>query len=162
MYYDAVIFKTEEEVRNFMTSSEFDYRKTLVIESVENEKLPKSPPGDSLSKNSVKIAEYSLNTIKIDVETEADGLLYLSEVYYPAWNAYVDGNRVKILKTDFCMRSVPVSKGIHKVELRYESDVFATGKKISLLTLMLFVISVPLSVYFNRKQKNHKGDENTG
>jgi uncharacterized membrane protein YfhO len=60
------------------------------------------------------------------------------------------------------MRSVPVTKGRHKVELRYESDVFAAGKMISLLTLMLFVISVPLSVYFNRKQKNQKVDENTG
>ncbi|MCI0473898.1 MAG: YfhO family protein, partial [Ignavibacteria bacterium] len=154
MYYDAVEFNSEDEVRNFMASPEFDYRKTLAIESNDNLVLPKSAQGDSLPKNIVKITEYSLNTIKIDVETEADGLLYLSEVYYPAWNAYVDGNNVKILKTDFCMRSVPVTKGKHKVELRYESDVFAKGKTITMLTLVLFILSIPLSVYFNRKQKS--------
>jgi hypothetical protein len=162
MFYDAVKFNTEDEVKNFMTSNEFNYRKTLAIESFDNIVLPESASGDSIPGNSVKIREYSLNTIRIDVETESDGLLYLSEVYYPAWNAYVDGNKVNILKTNFCMRSIPVTKGQHKVELRYESDVFANGKIITMITMILFILSVPLTIYFNRKQKSHRYDENSG
>jgi hypothetical protein len=163
MYYDAVKFNSEDDVKNYMSSSGFDFRKTLAIEDKDEIVLPKSAPGDSiLPINSVKITEYALNSIKIEVDSEADGLLYLSEVYYPAWSAYVDENKVKILKTDFCMRSVPVIKGKHTVEFKYESDTFATGLKITMLTSILFIISIPLAILIHRKQKKRKSDENPG
>ena len=153
MFYDAVKFNTEEEVKNFMISPGFDYRRTLAVEDKDNPILPNSEPGDSIPKNSVKIIDYSLNTIKIDVDTDTDGLLYLSEVYYPAWTAYIDGKNVKILKTNYCMRSVPVDKGKHLVELRYESDAFASGLKITLITSILFIISIPLTLLIHKKKK---------
>jgi len=162
MFYDAVLFNSEDEVKNYMSSAAFDYRKTLAIEDKDNLILPKSLPGDSIPRNTVKLTEYSINTIKIDVDTESDGLLYLSEVYYPAWTAYVDGNQVKILKTDFCMRSVPVTKGKHIVELNYESDSFASGMKITMITLIMFVVSVPVTVLIHSKQKKQRSDENPG
>ena len=156
MFYDAVRLSSDSLVKDFMTRKDFDYRKTLVIEDREDLTLPKHNPTDTLPVSSTaKITEYSLNNIKVDVETPVDGLLYFSEVYYPAWKAYVDGNPVKVLKTDYCMRSVLVGKGKHVVEMKYESDSFWTGVTYSLISLGLLVILLPLLIFVSKRHKNN-------
>jgi uncharacterized membrane protein YfhO len=101
-----------------------------------------------------------LNYIKVDVDTPLDGLLYFSEEYYPAWKAYVDGKPVKIFRTDFCMRSIPVEKGKHLVEMRYESDSFKSGLTFSLISLGLFVVLFPIMIIVSSKKNSYKGNAN--
>lgn len=153
MFYDAVRFSTPEEVKGYMEARGFNYRRTLAIEDKETLNLPKLTPGDSVPKNEVKVTEHGLNGMKVEVDTPSDGLLFFSEVYYPAFKAYVDGKPVKILKTDYCLRSVPVEKGKHTVEMRYESDTFRTGLTITLIISGLFVIMLPATIFFKKKGK---------
>ncbi len=68
--------------------------------------------------------------------TGAPGLLMLSEVYYPAWKAYVDGEPAPLYRADHLFRAVPVPAGEHTVELRYESRSLRVGTAISLLTVL--------------------------
>jgi hypothetical protein len=159
MFYDAVKFNTAEEVNAYMGGKEYNYRRTLAIEDNDNIKLPKLGTSDSIPQNTAKITEYGLNGMKVDVETPKDGLLFFSEVYYPAFKAYVDGKPVKILKTDFCLRSVPVEKGKHSVEMRYESDTFRTGLTLTLISSGLFILLLPVTIFFGKKGK--KTDEHT-
>lgn len=153
MFYDAVKFGASADVKNHMEAKGFDYRRTLAIETKDNVSLPKLNPQDSVPVNSAKIMEYGLNGMKVEVDTPADGLLFFSEVYYPAFKAYVDGKPVKILKTDYCLRSVPVEKGKHVVEMRYESDTFNTGFTITMIFSGLFIIALPASIFLKKKGK---------
>jgi uncharacterized membrane protein YfhO len=73
-------------------------------------------------------------------------LLVLSEVYYPAWKAYVDGSPVPVHVADGLLRSVPVPEGEHAVELRYESWTLRAGMAISLLTAAALVSLVATAV----------------
>ena len=57
----------------------------------------------------------------------ADGLLVFSEVYAKGWNAYVDGEKVDILRTNHTFRGVPVTAGEHTVELKYEPIELRVG-----------------------------------
>jgi hypothetical protein len=160
MFYDAVKFLKEDEVKNYMGQKEFNYRRTLAIEDNEDLKLPKLNPADSIPVNSANIYEYSLNYIKVDVDTPQDGLLYFSEEYYPAWKAYVDGKPVKIFKTDYCMRSIPIEKGKHLVEMRYESDSFKSGLTFSLISLGLFAVLFPIMIIVSNRKNSFKGNAN--
>jgi hypothetical protein len=160
MFYDAVKFIKEDEVKNYMGQKDFNYRRTLAVEESEDVKLPRLNPTDSIPVNSANIYEYSLNYIKVDVDTPSDGLLYFSEEYYPAWKAYVDGKPVKIFKTDYCMRSIPVEKGKHLVEMRYESDSFKSGLTFSLISLGLFVVLFPIMIVISNKKNSFKGNAN--
>jgi uncharacterized membrane protein YfhO len=74
--------------------------------------------------------------MEIETSTDADGLLVTSEVYYPGWNAYVDGERVEVERANFLFRAVPVPAGEHTVELRYESRSLRAGILISFLTTL--------------------------
>jgi uncharacterized membrane protein YfhO len=63
--------------------------------------------------------------------TSAAGLLVISEVYTDGWNAYVDGQKEDILRTDHALRGVPIAAGDHTVELKYEPQSLQTGMMIS-------------------------------
>ena len=69
----------------------------------------------------------------------APGLLVLSETYYPAWKAYVDGRPARLYRADHLLRAVPVPAGEHAVELRYESVTLRVGITISLVTGAIFL-----------------------
>ena len=66
-------------------------------------------------------------------------MLVLSEVYYPAWKAYVDGERVQIYRADHLLRAIPVPNGEHTVELRYESWSLRVGVAVSLIAYVALV-----------------------
>lgn len=147
MYYDYKVLTDEETLKNYMSSDEFNYRKTLALE--------KEPPAfsrDTAIEGTAKVTNYSPNKIDIEVETPQNGLLYLSEVYYPAWKAYIDGKPTEIFRTDYCMRSIMVEKGKHNVQFIYESDTFETGKKISILSGIIFLGGFGFSIYQLRKK----------
>ena len=55
----------------------------------------------------------------LDVSPEADGLLVVSQPFYPGWRARVDGEPVPIYRVDYLLQGVPVGAGARRVELTY-------------------------------------------
>ena len=123
--------------------------------------MPKLNHNDSIPVSNIKILGRNINSIKVEVDTPEDGLLYFSEVFYPAFKSYVDGKQSEILKVDYCMRAVLIPKGKHIVEMNYESDSFDKGVLYSIITLLLLVVSVPVTIVFPRKRKSAVSDESS-
>ncbi|MGB9696805.1 MAG: YfhO family protein [Ignavibacteria bacterium] len=146
MFYDAKIFNTADSValRNYMQSESFDYRKTLVVETENNEtfQLPQVVDSTKLPSNDIRIISYSENEIKVQVKTDENGFLFFSEVFYPAWKAYVDGGLRPIYRADYCERAVYLEKGTHIVEMKYESDTFKQGLLLSLNLLWINLLGI--------------------
>ena len=59
-------------------------------------------------------------------------MLILSEVYYPAWHAYVDRQPTQLYIADHALRGIAVPAGAHTVEIRYESLSLNVGLAITL------------------------------
>ncbi len=151
MYYDVKVYKDEEQLKKYMSSQEFDYRKTLVIEKdIPDSQFPVLD-SNSLVNSDVKMTNYSLNRIEFDVNTSENGMLYLSEVYYPAWKAYIDGKETEIYRADYCMRAIYISKGNHKVVFEYDSDIVKSGSKISFAFTGIWIIGLAVSIIRYRK-----------
>jgi uncharacterized membrane protein YfhO len=83
-------------------------------------------------------------------------LLFLSDIYYPGWNAYVDGVKTAMYRADYAFRAVPVKKGNHTVELRYEPESFEIGKDVSLAALFVIIVLLGFSVYRRRVYEKNK------
>ena len=79
------------------------------------------------------VEEYGTNDIKLKTSSGTGGLVVLSEVYYPSWKAYVDGQPAEVYATDQLLRSVAIPAGDHEVELRYESQALEVGIMISVI-----------------------------
>ena len=85
----------------------------------------------------------------------------MSEVYYPAWKAYVDGEPVSLYRTNYLFRGVPVPEGEHTVELRYESATLRLGTALSLFTGLICVVLVAANAA-RRWRRSAVGNESTG
>jgi hypothetical protein len=100
------------------------------------------PPLDEApgSSDQVAIVEYSPETVRINVKTSAAGLLVLSDVMYPAWQARVDGTPAKIYVADEALRAVAIPAGPHTVEFQYNSAALPLGAAITGLTVFILAI----------------------
>jgi hypothetical protein len=74
--------------------------------------------------------------IALDVTTDQPCFLVLGELYYPGWQATLDGQQVPILRADGVLRAVAVTAGSHQVRLAYRPASVRWGAVISLLTLL--------------------------
>ena len=103
MRYAVHVVKNEEELLSYLKSPEFDHQTTAVLEKDPGRSFPSLPSSPAWRAN---IVGYRNNNIALDVETAENGLLVLSEIYYPGWKAYVDGKETEIYRTNYNLRGM--------------------------------------------------------
>jgi hypothetical protein len=99
------------------------------------------------------VVSYRPEQLEIRTSTGAAGLLVLSEVYYPAWKAYVDGQPAPLFVADGALRAVPVPVGQHTVELRFESEMLRAGLLVSGIAALLLAVLGLLCLVGRRSSK---------
>ncbi len=82
---------------------------------------------------SLRLVEDTPNQVGVTVHTSRDGWLVLSDVWYPGWQANVDGITVPVEKADYLFRAVAVPAGEHLVRFTYRPLTFYLGGVISLI-----------------------------
>ncbi|TSA24537.1 MAG: hypothetical protein D4R67_11640, partial [Bacteroidetes bacterium] len=86
-------------------------------------------------------------------ESNKDGLVVFSEIYYPkGWNAYVDGKLTPHFRADYVLRAMILPAGNHKLDFKFEPNVYMVGERISLISsITLLVLIVLLGLLEARK-----------
>jgi uncharacterized membrane protein YfhO len=87
----------------------------------------------------------------MDVAAGTNGLLVLSEIYYPEWKALVDGKQTPLYCADYALRAIPVTKGQHRVTCYYDARAYRKGLHISLGALGLTLCMGGLGFVRRRK-----------
>jgi hypothetical protein len=156
IFYDAKYFEEKDSaaLKSYMAGKDFDHHKTIVIETNKKDFTLPVLKDTIVPKSEVKIIKYELNNIEAEVETAENGFLFLSEVYYPAWKAYIDGNSADLYRADYCERAVYLEKGKHTVLFNYESDTFKTGLSVSMPLMLIWLLGTMFFTFtYNRKKK---------
>ena len=135
------------EALDLLSSSAVDPRRTALL---ERRPTSLAEPNDP-SAERTSVTSYEAERIRLKTSTGAPGLLMMSEMYYPAWKAYVDGHPVPLFSADYMLRAVPVPAGDHTVELRYESPTLNAGIAISLVFCTTLVALVVARVVIRRR-----------
>lgn len=128
----------------------FNPREVVFLEEKLNKSIVPATEGAN-----VKVTDYRNQNITLQANATGSNFLLLSEVYYPEWRAYVDGKETEIIKSNYFMRGIVVPAGEHKIELKYESPKFETGKTASLVT-NIFVMLALLGALFMMWKENEK------
>jgi Bacterial membrane protein YfhO len=68
---------------------------------------------------SVRITGYRRNEVVLTVETDRNSVVVLHDIFYPGWEAYVDGKRQPILRANLLFRGVEVGPGQHTLAFRF-------------------------------------------
>jgi len=106
--------------------------------------LVEAPTGTNLStgatSGSAEVTRHEPNRIDVKTVSNSPAILVLSENHYPGWRAYVDGQRVDIVRVNYNQRGVALPAGSHVVEFVYRPKSVLLGLFISLLTLTALLL----------------------
>ncbi len=92
------------------------------------------------------ISSYGFNEIRIDASLASPAILVLSEIFYPAWKVFVDGNKGEIIRANHILRAVALPEGNHEVVFRYDSSLLKRSLAVSVATLGITMTVLLLSV----------------
>lgn len=84
-----------------------------------------------------RIVEYGNTRVVVEVDAARDGVLVLTDAYYPGWHARVDGEAAEIFPAYYMFRGVLVAEGKHEVVFEYFPVSLKTGLALSSVTMLL-------------------------
>jgi hypothetical protein len=99
--------------------------------------MEQPPPVETCAApDTVKLVEHGADRLVINAEMACDGMVVLSDAFYPGWRARVDHRIAKIYEVNGAMRGVAVPRGRHTVTMRYRPVSVYLGAALSLLGIL--------------------------
>jgi hypothetical protein len=87
-------------------------------------------------KDSVETRSYGPTSMEFVVNTKGRGLLVVSEVFYPGWQAFVNDSFTPIYRVDGLLRGVVVPDGTSVVRFHYRPLSVRIGAALSILAAL--------------------------
>lgn len=88
----------------------------------------------------IEFLKYFPNYEKIKIKVTKDCFLVESASNYLGWQAFLDGNKIKIFPVKDILRGYQISQGEHVLELKYLPKSFVYGKLVSVISLIVLII----------------------
>ena len=101
--------------------------------------LAPKPAQDSTAAASIRLDKQDYNHSSWTVDAPQEGIVVFSQLWFPHWQASVDGKPAPLLRADYAFRGVKLEAGSHRVEFAYHSPWIATGLKVAALSLILLI-----------------------
>ncbi len=133
-----VVSAKHEEVLQAIQSSRLPDGRTYEpsqMALVEEPLAFKAPNPDSLA--TAKIVNLADTYLKIQTQSASEAFLVLSDVYYPGWQATIDGKPAHIFQTNYVLRGVKVPAGKHQILFHFKPLSFHIGVGISTASLVV-------------------------
>jgi len=146
-FVDSTKVEKPLEILKKMKEGSFDPRHLAFLEKNINTNI--EVPLESAR---AEIIEYKNESMKIKAVATGNNLLFLSEIYFPLWNATIDGKETEIHKTNYAFRSIVVPKGEHIIQLSYHSKGFETGKTLSIASNIFVFGLLVFGLFWERKK----------
>ena len=117
------------------------------------------PAAESDSTCSVVLTAYEPNDLKYEVNSAKGGIVVFSEIYYPGWQAYIDGEKVEHGRANYILRAMNVPAGKHVVEFKFDPDSLHATETIAYIAFVLLAIAAVVIVVISYRQngKQTKG-----
>lgn len=134
-----------------ITDNFFPSQEAIITPSTAKKLEGKALTGEG----SIEMTDYAPNELRYSINTTSDQLAVFSEVYYPdGWNAYVDGEKVEIEKTNYLLRGVIIPAGATELVMKFEVPSFSSVNTISfILSLGLLLLIIGAFVLELRSKK---------
>lgn len=89
--------------------------------------------------NRAEIVEATGGNMEVLTEAGGPSFLVTSDLYYPGWEAAVDGRPARIFQTDYVLRGVAVPAGRHRVRFEFRPRSLTRGAGLSMASLLLVI-----------------------
>lgn len=145
-YRKFIKIKTLKEFKSVINT--LDLSETALVESDFDHKLLEKITDKKDFNFSYSVIKNEDNQIKIKVESSDEGILSIPYIFYPGWEAKINGKKTKIYRTNFLFQGIFLPKGNHTIDFFYNPKSFVIGFKLSAFTLFLIFIFLFLKAKF--------------
>lgn len=126
-----------------------DLRHTAVVDRRFTEAVGQATP-DSL--NTIRLVSYRPDHLTYETSSRHGGVVVFSEIYYPEWQATIDGKVAQVGRANYVLRCLQVPAGKHKVELRFDPPSVRTTETVAYAVWAVLVVSIGIgAVVFGLK-----------
>lgn len=146
--YDYAHVETIQEFSTQISDSNFDPGKKVFLEK----KLPNFTATKPTKEPIVKILNETQQLLKMQVNSDKDGILVLTDLFYPGWEARVDDKKTEIYAANVAQRAILLPMGDHTVEFEYTSSVFITGAYISIIMHIFIIALIFVGFYYSKNR----------
>ncbi|WP_026606234.1 hypothetical protein [Methylocapsa acidiphila] len=113
-----------DQILDDLTLPDFDRSNEALIDQASLGALSAKPNDgqlnlDSQAKAKVSIVNYADNAVEIDVDSDRPGVVVLHDLFYPGWEARVDGVQRPVLRANVLFRGVETPAGRHRIEFSF-------------------------------------------
>lgn len=91
--------------------------------------------------DTVQLIQHDADRLLIRANLACDGMVVLSDAFYPGWRARVDHRPAEIFQVNGAMRGVAVPRGTHTVTMRYSPVPVYLGAALTLLGILSALIT---------------------
>jgi hypothetical protein len=130
LIYDAIITNDPAKI---VFSPTFNPASQVVLDQPPNH-LTIQPPNHPTS--NLFYIEYQAGHFTVVAQTSSPAYLVFSEVWYPSWNATINGKPAAILKANTAFMAVEVPAGESTVTFNFTSPTLTIGVIITFITLI--------------------------
>jgi hypothetical protein len=158
--YEARLASDVENALAQLQAPDFDPWHTALI--LDNDELAGATPYGPLTPDNPIPGEATIpiitaatsSAMTLDVNAESPGLLVLSEIWYPGWQATVNGTEQAVIHANGSLRALPVPAGQSTVELRFHPR----GWRWGWLLAAIGVVGAA-ALFWGDRRSRHTGDE---
>jgi hypothetical protein len=130
----------------------FDPTQQVVLAGSTEGLSPFGPLSDATGPESAIVTDFGSSRLAVTVESTAPGFLLLSELWYPDWQARVNGQPVRVIPANGALRAVPVPPGASTVELWFAPRAWWWGLVLAGVGLLAAVALV----WLDRRTRRQK------
>jgi Bacterial membrane protein YfhO len=134
----AIVEPDRHRALQRLAAGELDVERAAFVD-----RAPSPAPAGGPSQNaSPRIVRSEPTRVEIETTAADAELLVLADVYYPGWEATIDGNRADILRANSLFRAVAVPGGEHRIVFRFVSPPFRRGVWLALAGAAAFAVMI--------------------
>ncbi|HTS18410.1 MAG TPA: hypothetical protein VMP11_12615 [Verrucomicrobiae bacterium] len=146
---EARVIPGREQIFQALDSPLFDPRQQVILET-----QPDPPPQSSAETGTVTLVDSSVNQLTIEADLPHPAILLITDAYSTGWRARPLAGSAQstydILPANYVLRAIPLSQGHHHILIEYAPIGFRVGVWISVVSLVVFVVTVVFSIRRNR------------
>ncbi|HXF69241.1 MAG TPA: YfhO family protein [Thermoflexus sp.] len=132
LVYQTEAVTTQTEALPRILAPDFAPERVAVVEG--------GPLLNGEGKGRIELLRVEPNRLEFRVETDAPALLALSEVFYPGWQARLDGHLVPIHRINFTFRGVVIPPGTHHLVMVFRPASLTLGMALAAVALGVILL----------------------
>jgi hypothetical protein len=130
MLYDTVQADNDNAARSILSDTNFNPRQTIILSRAVDIELHDEAPEDT----TVTVNDFKSESLTIQVNTAANGILSVANPDYPGWKATIDGDPAEIIHAYGALQALAIPAGEHTVQFVFDPLSYRIGALVSILT----------------------------